>query len=402
MTERLYYTDSLLREFTARVVAQRATDRGPAVRLDRTAFYPTSGGQPHDTGSLDGVRVLDVWDDETGAVWHLLERPPEGDAVRGAIDWERRFDHMQQHSGQHLLSAACVRLLDAPTISFHLGTASSHIDLATPELSWDDAFRVEADVNRVIAENRPVEVHVVDEKNIHTVPLRRPPKVTGEIRVIWIRDYDAVACGGTHVPRTGAIGLLKIVRLERYKGGMRVGFLCGGRALADYQRVLRAVQAVSADLSVHPNEVGDAVARLKGELKEARRALQVADDVLMAAAAECLWREAPELGGERRIVAHLADHSFEQARAIAAHAITHPRTLALLAVSDAKGVRLVCARGADLPGRDAAATLRRAAEALGGRGGGTAELAQGGAPSQPRDAIVDALRGAVEPGERLA
>jgi alanyl-tRNA synthetase len=395
MTERLYYTDSLLREFTARVVAQQVTDRGPAVRLDRTAFYPTSGGQPHDTGSLDGVPVRDVWEDDAGELWHLVERLPAGDAVRGSIDWERRFDHMQQHSGQHLLSAAFVRLLNAPTISFHLGTEVSHIDLDTPALSWEDAFRVEADVNRVIGENRPVEIHFVDERNIHTVPLRRPPKVSGEIRVIWIRDYDAVACGGTHVPQTGAVGLVKIVRIERYKGGMRVGFLCGARALADYQRVLRDVQAVSADLSVHPNELGDAVARLKGELKESQRALQVAEDALMAVEGERLWLETPEIHSVRRIVAYLADHSFDQARAIASHAIAHPRTLALLAVSDAKGVRLVCARGADLPELDAAAMLRRAVEQLGGRGGGTADLAQGGAPAQPRSAVLDALRGAV-------
>jgi alanyl-tRNA synthetase len=399
MTERLYYRDSLLREFTARVVGRRATDRGPSVELDRTAFYPTSGGQPHDTGSLGGVRVLDVWDDEGGVVWHLVDRLPEGDTVRGAIDWERRFDHMQQHSGQHLLSAAFVRLLDAPTISFHLGTEVSHIDLDTPELSWDDAFRVEADVHRVIGENRPVEIHFVDERNIHEVPLRRPPKVSGEIRVIWIRDYDAVACGGTHVPQTGAVGLLKIVRLERYKGGMRVGFLCGARALADYQRVLRGLQALSADLSVHPSEVGEAVARLKGELKETRRALQIAEDALMAVEAERLWRETPEIDGVRRVVAHLADRSTEQARAIATQAIAHPRTLALLAVSDAKGVRLLCARGADLPELDAAAILRRAVGALGGRGGGTAELAQGGAPAQPVEVIVTALHDAVAPRE---
>jgi alanyl-tRNA synthetase len=365
------------------------------VRLDRTAFYPSSGGQPHDTGVLDGARVLDVWDDDAGALWHLVERPPAGDVVRGAIDWERRFDHMQQHSGQHLLSAAFVRLLEAPTISFHLGADASHIDLAAPAVSWDDAFRVEADVNRVITENRPVEVHFVDEQNIHTVPLRRPPKVSGEIRVIWIRDYDAVACGGTHVPQTGAVGLLKVVRLERYKGGMRVGFLCGARALADYQRVLRDLQAVGADLSVHPSEVGDAVARLKGELKEARRALQGAEGALLAGDADRLWQETPEAGGVRRIVAHLGDRSFEQARAIAAHATAHPRTLALLAVSDAKNVRIVCARGSDLPELDAAAILRGAAERLGGRGGGTVDQAQGGAPASPRELVLAALRDAV-------
>jgi alanyl-tRNA synthetase len=395
MTERLYYRDAALREFTARVVGQRATERGPAIRLDRTAFYPTSGGQPHDTGALAGARVLDVWDDEAGEVWHLVERLPDGTDVHGAIDWERRFDHMQQHSGQHLLSAGFMRLLHAPTVSFHLGTESSHIDLDTMALSWDDAFRVEADVNGVIWENRPVEIHFVDERNIHTVPLRRPPKVSGEIRVIWIRDYDAVACGGTHVDRTGAVGLLKIVRIERYKGGMRVGFLCGTRALTDYQRVLRGLQAVSADLSVHPDEVGDAIARLKGELKESRRALHLAEDRLMAIEAERLWMETAEVGGARRVVAYLEDRTLDQARSIASHAVARPRTLVLLAVSDAKGVRLVCARGADLPDMNAAAILQRAASRLGGRGGGAADQAQGGTPAQPREAILEALRGAV-------
>jgi alanyl-tRNA synthetase len=204
-----------------------------------------------------------------------------------------------------------------------------------------------------------------------------------------------VACGGTHVPQTGAVGLLKVVRLERYKGGMRVGFLCGARALADYQRVLRDLQAVGADLSVHPSEVGDAVARLKGELKEARRALQGAEGALLAGDADRLWQETPEAGGVRRIVAHLGDRSFEQARAIAAHATAHPRTLALLAVSDAKNVRIVCARGSDLPELDAAAILRGAAERLGGRGGGTADQAQGGAPASPPELVLAALRDAV-------
>jgi len=225
MTERLYYTDSALHTFAARVVERRDTERGPAVRLDRTAFYPTSGGQPYDTGTLGDVRVVDVWDDETDAVWHLLERSLDAEEVEGRIDWERRFDHMQQHTGQHLLSAAFVRLRDAATVSFHLGTDDSSIDLDVRQLSWEDAFRVEADVNRVIWEDRPVEVHFVAEDEIAGVPLRKPPKVTGTIRVVWIRDVDASACGGTHVPRTGAVGLVKIVRLERYKGGTRVGFL---------------------------------------------------------------------------------------------------------------------------------------------------------------------------------
>jgi alanyl-tRNA synthetase len=392
MTIRLYYSDSTLRDFSARVLERQTTERGTAVRLDRTAFYPTSGGQPHDTGTLNDARVVDVWDDEAGAVWHLLERAPEGEEVRGAIDWERRFDHMQQHSGQHLLSAGFVRLLDAPTVSFHLGSDDSSIDLDRPQLSWDDAFRVEADVNRVIAENRAVEVRIVAEDQIHTVPLRRPPKVTGDIRVVLIPDYDASACGGTHVPATGAVGLLKIVRIERYKGGVRVGFVCGARALTHYQRTLAALQTVSADLSVGGEEVPEAVARLKGDLKDARRELEAAQRALATLEAERLWAETAPVEGVRTIAAYLEDRTFDQAAALAAHVSAKPKTVALIATSDAKGVRLVCTRSADLPDLNAAAILKRVTDRLGGKGGGTAEHARGGAPAAEREAILEAVR----------
>jgi alanyl-tRNA synthetase len=395
MTERLYYTDATLCEFTARVIARQEDEHGLAVQLDRSAFYPTSGGQPHDRGKLNDVAVLDVWEGEDGEVWHQVERLPLSDEVRGEIDWKRRFDHMQQHSGQHLLSQAFVRLLDAPTISFHLGSQESHIDLGIPELSWEEAFQVEVEVNRVIWENRPVQIHVVDQDEIHMIPLRRPPKVSGKIRVVWVRDYEVSACGGTHVGQTGAVGLLKLTRIERYKGGIRVGFVCGSRALRGYQRSLRGLQEVSASLSVHPDELGEAVKRLQDESKGTRRVLKEVQGELMALAAENLWEQTPVVDGVRRVVAHVEDSSFEQARGIAAQLSARPRTLALLAVSEAKGTRLVCQRNDDLPEQDAAAILRSAAEKLGGRGGGTPSQAQGGAPVKTPETILDALRSAV-------
>jgi alanyl-tRNA synthetase len=391
MTQRLYYTDATRREFTARIVARQESEDGLALRLDRTAFYPTSGGQPHDTGMLNEVAVLDVWEDDDGQVWHLVENPPQSDEVHGQIDWSRRFDHMQQHSGQHLLSAAFLRLLDAPTTGFHLGTHDSTIDLDTTELTWEAVFQVEAEVNRVIWENHSVEIHVVDEEEIHKVPLRRPPKVKGKIRIIWVRDYDASACGGTHVDHTGAVGLVKVTRIERYKGGVRVSFLCGARALRDYQHVLHDVQRVSAAMSVGSDEFGEAVARLREENKEVRRSLKAAQDELASFEAERLWNQAIEEGGVRRIVMHLEDHDFGQARAIASLLSTRPRTLALFAVSEIKGTRLVCQRSDDLTQLDAAAILGAAAKSLGGRGGGTATQAQGGAPAHPHQAILEAL-----------
>jgi alanyl-tRNA synthetase len=391
MTERLYYSDSTLREFTARVVDCREGDRGPVVMLDRTAFYPTSGGQPHDTGMVDDIPVLDVWEDDRGDIWHRVARPPQGEEVHGQIDWARRFDHMQQHTGQHLLSAAFVHVLEAPTVSFHLGSDESHIDLNVPALTWDAAFRVEADANRIITENRPVEIRMVDESEIHTVSLRRPPQVRGTIRVIRIPGYEAAACGGTHVDRTGAIGLLKITRMERYKGGMRVSFRCGRRALEDYQRALRALQDVSDDLSVHQDDVGDAVGRLKLELREARQTVRSTRAALMEFEAGRLLAEAREVDGVRRVIRHFENRSYDDAKELASQVCREPSTLALLAVTESKGVRLICQCAEEGTHLQAAAILQRAAGALGGQGGGTPIVAQGGAPPHPPEAVQQAL-----------
>lgn len=394
MTLRLYYDDPTCREFSTRVCDQRATERGLAVRLERTAFYPTSGGQPHDTGVLNAVAVLDVWDDDAGAIWHLLARPLEGDAVVGQIDWTRRFDHMQQHTGQHLLSAVCASELNAATVGFHLGATASTIDLDTgarPALTWDGVARIEARVNQIIFEDRPVTIHNVSPEALGDIPLRKPPTVTGIVRVIWVADCDASACGGTHVQRTGEVGLLKVTGLERYKGGTRVTFLCGGRALTDYARALSLLRTVGGALSVGQDEIPAAVARLQEDLKTTRRLLHQTQGELLQYEAARLWAETPEVAGYRCIVAYWADRDFAAARAIAGQLRERPHTVLLLAVAEAQGVRLVCARSDDLPTVDAAALLRALTVRLGGRGGGSPTLAQGGAPLQPVEAVLAAL-----------
>ena len=396
MTERLYYHDAALDEFTAHIVARQEDGRGPTVRLDRTAFYPTSGGQPCDTGTIDGIPVMDVWEGEEGAVWHLLERIPDGEEVAGRIDWPRRFDHMQQHTGQHLLSQAFIRKVDAHTLGFHIGSEASTIDLETPDLSWEDAFRVEDAVNGVVWENRPVTVHFATQDELAGFPLRRPPQVVGTVRIVQVEGYDASACGGTHVGRTGEVGGVKITGIERYKGGVRATFLCGGRALRDYRRALRLVQQVSADLSTSQDALCEAVARIQEEMKTMRRALNEARGELMQIEADRLWEEAPEAEGVRRIIAHWEDRSFADARTVAVQLRARPLTLALLAVTEPKGVQFVCARSDDLPDVDASAILRTAAGALGGRGGGSPAMAQGGAGHHSHEAVLDALRQAVK------
>ncbi|MFN2108960.1 MAG: alanyl-tRNA editing protein [Anaerolineae bacterium] len=408
MTRRLYYDDATLVTFDAHIVAQRETERGLAVQLDQTAFYPTSGGQPHDTGSLAGIPVVDVWDEEEdgrpGAIWHLLATTPaanvgdavSGDTVKGVIDWDRRLDHMQQHTGQHILSAACVELFQGNTVGFHLGSETSTIDLDLPQLTWEAAFKIEDAANRVIWENRPVTIHTVTHDDLGDIPLRKPPKVTGDIRVIWIEGYDASACGGTHVRSTAEIGLLKITGIERYKGGVRITFLCGGRALRDYRRVLHALRTASGDLSVAQDEVPQAVSRLQEELQTTRRALNKAQSQLTEFEADRLWEATSEADGIRRIGVHWSDRPFAEARAIAGRLRERPRTLLLLAVSEDDGVRLVCARSDDLPHIDARTILRDVAQALGGRGGGSPSIAQGGTPAHPHEIVVETLKRAIE------
>ena len=414
MTLRLYYRDAKLLEFAAQILErkmmqvqeahlQERSEFLPAVRLDQTAFYPTSGGQPYDTGSLGGVPVVEVQEDDGGEIWHLLAGSLDtSDPVVGHVDWPRRFDHMQQHSGQHLLSAGLEDHLSAHTIGFHLGSEVSTIDLDIPDLTWDQAADVERVVNTVVWENRAVvirdldQAQVVDAANVLGLPLRKPPAVTGEIRVILVEGYDASACGGTHVQATGEIGLTKIVGIERHKGGVRVDFLCGGRALRAYQRDLQLLRTSSLGLSVGPVELPEAIDRLEEEVKEGRRELRRLRATLADYETEALWASAPVREGVRVILAHWDDRSFADARAIAGRLRERPRALILMAVTEERGVRLVVARSDDLPACDAAAILGSAMTSLGGRGGGTSSLAQGGAPPQAAVDILAALRHALE------
>ncbi|MGC9350289.1 MAG: alanyl-tRNA editing protein, partial [Anaerolineae bacterium] len=368
----------------------------PAVRLNRTAFYPTSGGQPYDTGTLGGQQVVEVVEDAQGEIWHLLSGPlkTETDTIEGEIDWRRRFDHMQQHTGQHLLSAACEDIWGAKTTGFHLGSGESTIDLDIPQMSWEAAFRVENAVNRVVWEDRRVDVLIVDEDELSDIPLRKPPAVTGKIRVIWVEDYDASACGGTHVRRTGEIGLIKIVSLTRYKGGVRVGFLCGGRALRHYQRSLHILRTVSIGLSVGPDELPDAIDRLETEVKTTRKELGQVRDELLTYEADRLWEATAATQGVRMVVTHLPDRTFDEVRAIAGQLRERSKTLTLLGVAGENGLRVVCARSDDLAGIDAADLLRDVLKALGGRGGGSAVMAQGGAPPLSAERISEVFEDA--------
>lgn len=234
-SERLYYDDAYTTVFDARVAAEGEHEGHPAVRLHQTYFYPESGGQEADRGRLGAARVMDVQAGDDGAVWHVVDAQIDPVSVlKAEVDWARRFDHMQQHTGQHILSAAFERVLSAPTVSSHLGVERSNIDVRIDEVDWRAVERLELAANQVVWENRPVERHWVDEQGLARFRLRKPPAVTGRIRIVEIPDWDQSACGGTHTRHTGEVGAIKVVRWEKVRGHLRFEFLCGGRALRDH------------------------------------------------------------------------------------------------------------------------------------------------------------------------
>ncbi|MBX6364371.1 MAG: hypothetical protein IRZ00_10930 [Gemmatimonadetes bacterium] len=377
MTERLYYTDAYLRTFDAVVV--ETADDGRRVYLDRTAFYPTSGGQPCDAGTLGGVAVVDVVD-EGERVAHVLAAPlgaGPGATVEGRIDWERRFDHMQQHTGQHLLSAVFADLYGLETVSVHFGATSSTLDLGAPSVDAATLRAAEARANAVVWEARPVTVTFEDAAV--ATGLRKPSERSGELRIVSIEGIDRSACGGTHVARTAEIGPVLLRRVEKIRRETRVEFLCGARALAaaraDWETLGRVAQALSAA----PEEAPALVAGLREQLKEAASARRRLEAELAQHRAHDLWeRTAPGSDGVRRAALRRAAGGMDELRALAHAFVALPRTMLLGLVTDPPSVLLATSEDS---GIDAGAELRRVLADLGGRGGGSARIAQGSVPA---------------------
>jgi alanyl-tRNA synthetase len=388
VTERLYYDDPYLREFDAAIVERTTHEGTPALVLDRTAFYPTSGGQPFDVGVLSGVRVLDVLDTEDGRLLHVVERLPDGDAVHGTIDWARRFDHMQQHTGQHVLSAAFDHLLGARTQSFHLGADYSTIDLAR-ELSAAEVARAEAEANRVVWEDRPVAIRYATAAEAATLGMRKESKREGTLRLIDVEEFDLSACGGTHVARTGAIGLIAVSATERFRGGLRVTFLCGGRALAGFRALRDAVAGSVRALSVLPADLPAAVERMQNEAKDQRRQLKDFQGRLATHEADALADAADAVGRVKLVAAALPGWEASALKTIAARVAERSGHVAVL-VGGPPAVPIVVARAGD-SAVDAGALLRELIARHGGKGGGRPELAQGGGvTAAPADVLQSA------------
>jgi alanyl-tRNA synthetase len=397
MTERLYYRDSFLYDFDAEIRETVESPR-PALILDRSAFYPTSGGQVHDTGTItiadsnQELRVTEVADTEDGRVVHYLEAPAgefhgkgikPGTRVRGQIDPTRRRDHMQQHSGQHVLSAAFVRLFDMHTVSFHMADDYCSIDLQisdldTTTLSKNQIEAAERLANEIILENRPVEIRFVTREEAGKLGLRKIPVAErDELRIIDIRDFDLSACGGTHVNQTGQIGCVLLRKAERVRQGWRVEFVAGQRAVATARRDFTTLTEAAAMFSAHIHDVPQQVRKSLDEIRALRKQAEQSQEELATAQASALLTETPEANGRKLIVRTFAERDLNSIKLLAQN-LTRlaPNAVALLATTSPQP-SLVFAQSPSQP-FDMGALMKQTVAQLAGRGGGTKDMAQGG------------------------
>ena len=386
-TERLYYNDSHLIEFEARVtdVTERVSG-WTAVILDRTAFYPTGGGQPSDTGTLNGLRVVECIDDEDNGVLHVVQgaTPARGAIVKGRVDWLRRLDHMQQHTGQHILSQAFVTLFKAPTKSFRVLEHSCEIDVDLANPGSEVIERAVELANNVIWEDRSITIRNVTSEEAAELPLRKDSSREGELRLIEIEGFDLTPCGGTHAYRTGEVGMIAVRSWERAKGLVRIEFVAGVRALADYRRANKSTREIAALFSAGRDDAPHLATQLIEENKELHRRIRTLEEIAATAEAERLFAETNANGDGTRMVARVFDGRDVESLKKLAHALmAKPGTIALLGSRDEGTARLIFARSEDTDG-DMSALMRDACAMVDGRGGGKPDIAQGGGKNVDR------------------
>jgi alanyl-tRNA synthetase len=380
MTRHNYYTNSYTTDFDATLLEIREYEGRPALVLDQTHFYPTSGGQANDLGTINDWPIVDVVAGENGQIYHLLATPPNPapvpGPVHGVIEWPRRYDHMQQHSGQHLLSQLFYRLYGAETVSVHFGEGESTLDLdaaITPE----QMVQAERAANDLVYEALPIRAYFVNESELASVPLRRPPKVSGEIRIVEIQGYDYSACGGTHVHTTAEIGPIKLLRQERRRGQTRITFLCGKRAIADYAHKHDLLTQAAAVYSTDFAQVPELLARAQEQVKALQRQVDEMSVRLVSFEVEEVAATAVSVGGRQVVKQSWADRPVDSVKTLANLLQARPNTIALLATTVGGKATVIFARSADVD-THVGNLLRDALKAFGGGGGGRPEFAQGG------------------------
>ncbi len=369
-TQRLYFDDPYQFEFSAAVVGRLEHEGRPAIILDRTCFYPEGGGQPSDRGTINGVNVSEVLVRKS-RILHVLTQPVPEDQVQARVDSARRFDHMQQHAGQHVLSQAFQELQKAKTLSFHMGEEISTLEIQLPEISDHDLEQVENRANEIVFQDRAIKCYFVVPDKISSVPLRRPPKKTGTIRVVEVSGFDFTACGGTHPRRTGEIGLIKIVGREHIRGNVRFEFLCGWRALHDYGWRTHDMRSLAGRMTVGEKEIGAAVGKLRTENKDLKRRNRVLSEKNAAWEAENIIRHAQ--GPLLKEI--FSEKTADEMRLTALHIIKQGRFCLCFGLKDKERVYLLFARSQDIS-LDLRDLLPVVSPLIEGKGGGQPSLVQ--------------------------
>ena len=369
-TKRLYLEDPYRVEFEARVVEKGLREQKPALILDQTCFYPESGGQPYDQGRIDGKRVIKVFE-EGERIIHVLDKDIDAESISGKIDWQRRFGHMQQHTGQHILSQSFIELFGAKTFSFHLGESVSTLEIGLRKASDEEVERVEKRANEIVFEDREVKIHFLSEDEVGRLPLRKPPPKKKRIRVVEVSDFDYTACGGTHVGRTGEVGLVKILRWERIRDNVRFEFLCGNRALQDYSAKNRILRELSNRYTVHESEVLSVVEKLSSDLKSQKQTSRKLQQKIAQYEAQEIIKKA-----EKSIISQtFTDRTHEEVRNLALNIIHGGDFIVLLGLKGKERGHLILARseGFDIDMRE---LIPLVSPLIKGKGGGNPSLVE--------------------------
>jgi alanyl-tRNA synthetase len=368
LTIRLYHQDSYQVEFEASAIERKTIEGKPALVLDQTCFYPESGGQPDDRGVIDGIKVVRVLEDDEKII-HVLEGNVLPDRVKGRVDWQRRFDHMQQHSGQHILSQSFYELLKAETLSFHMGESVSTVEMDLRKAEEEEVERVERRANEVVFEDRELKCYFVPEERVKTIPLRKPPQKKGEIRVVEVSGFDYSACGGTHVRRAGEIGLIKILGWERIRNNVRFEFVCGRRAREDYAQKSRIMRQLTSRFTVPGGEILTSVEKIFLDLKSQRKRAKRLEEEVVRYEAQEIVRQA----GEKIIRKIFQDKTSEQMKFLALNIIRQGDFIVLFGLNEQGRGHLVFARSESIP-VDLRELLPLVSPLIKGKGGGQPSL----------------------------
>jgi len=399
LTKRLYHQDSYLKEFKAKVLKKIKIDNQPAVVLNETAFYPTSGGQPYDVGVIQDVPVVEVVEEGDEIIHILKEELKEeiNSEVIGKIDWERRFDHMQQHLGQHILSGALIEIYGAETVSFHLGEKVCTLDIAKEKITEEEVKKTEECANEIIFNNRPVKCYFLEgEEELKRLNLRKMPDRKGKIRIIEVENFDLSACGGTHCRTTGEVGLIKITKWEKRGEKIRLEFICGWRAWGDYFRKNELIKNISNKLTIKDSELGEAIDRMLEEQKEIRKELKEFKEKLQEYDARNLINESSLVDDGIKIINKVFEEkNFQEVMGLGQKIINLDDNVVVLAGIKNKGegakILFACSGGLNF---DMNRLIKEAGKFIEGRGGGTPNFAQAG--GKRAEGIEDALNFALE------